>query len=198
MTSLTGLGRRHGPTAARAAGLLLAAACVMLAGCKTTGKEMAAEETEWIDPFAPKTFKEAEAELPPLPKDADLIVFSVPSTGALQFAVDGKSVTVGQDNVVRYTVVISSQSGARNVTYEGIRCDVFERKLYATLPQGATEWVPNRSESNSVWHRMDTGLRNSYSATLALDYFCDGRTVAGKPAKMLELMRYHAPSKTRW
>ncbi len=198
MTSFTGLGRRHGPTAARAACLLLAAASLTLAGCKTTGKEMAEEETVWIDPFAPKTFKEAEAALPPPPKDADLIPFSVAGNGALRFAVDGKSLSVGADNVVRFTVVISSQSGARNTNYEGIRCDVFERKLYATLPAGATEWAFNRSENTNLWHRMDTTVRNSYSATLATDFFCDGRTVAGKPAQMLEFLRYHAPRYTKW
>ncbi|WP_427311369.1 CNP1-like family protein [Cupriavidus sp. H39] len=190
MTSLTGVGRRSGLSAA---GLLLAAASLALAGCKTTGKEMAAEESTWNNPFAPKTFEEAKAMLPALPQDANLIPFSVAGTGTLSFAVDSKSISVGKDNVVRYTAVTTSQSGARNVTFEGLRCDAFERKLYATLPKGATEWVPNSSDYGETWHRMETGARNAYAATLAVDFFCEGRTVAGTPADMVRELQSRAP-----
>ncbi|KWR89651.1 CNP1-like family protein [Cupriavidus sp. IDO] len=192
MTSLIGLGRHRGLTAA---GLLLAATCLALAGCKTTGKEMAEEDSTWINPFAPKTFQEAEAMLPAAPVDANLIPFSVSGTGALSFAVDGKSVSVGKDKVVRYTVVTTSQSGARNVTFEGMRCDVFERKLYATLPTGAKEWIPNRSDYGETWHRMEAGARNAYAATLATDFFCEGHTVAGTADAMVKDLKSRAPSR---
>ncbi|WP_434033379.1 CNP1-like family protein [Cupriavidus sp. a3] len=192
MTSCTGPGRRGGLTAA---GLLLAAATLALAGCKTTGKEMAEEESTWLSPFAPKTFEEAKAMLPAPPQDANLVPFSVSGTGTLSFAVDSKSVSVGKDNVVRYTVVTTSQSGARNVTFEGMRCDAFERKLYATLPKGATEWVPNTSGYGETWHRMETGVRNAYAATLAIEFFCQGRTVAGKPEDMVRELQSRAPSR---
>ncbi|QQX83972.1 CNP1-like family protein [Cupriavidus necator] len=192
MTSFTGLGRRGGLTAA---GMLIAAASLALAGCKTTGKEMAEEESTWINPFGAKTFEEAKAMLPAPPQDANLIPFTVSGTGSLSFAVDGKSVSVGKDNVVRYTVVTTSQSGARNVTFEGMRCDAFERKLYATLPKGATEWVPNSSDYGETWHRMETGVRNAYAATLAIDFFCEGRTVAGTADAMVRDLQSRAPRK---
>ncbi len=190
MTSVTGVGRRGG---LGAAALLLAAASLALAGCKTTGKEMAEEESTWNNPFAPKTFEEAKAMLPPLPQEANLIPFSVSGTGTLSFAVDSKSISVGKDNVVRYTVVTTSQSGARNVTFEGMRCDAFERKLYATLPPGAAEWVPNSSDYGETWHRMQTGVRNAYAATLAIDFFCEGRTGAGKPGHLGRALHSRAP-----
>ena len=192
MTSCTGPGRRGGLTAA---GMLIAAASLALAGCKTTGKEMAEEESTWLSPFAPKTFEEAKAMLPAPPQDANLVPFSVSGTGTLSFAVDSKSVSVGKDNVVRYTVVTTSQSGARNVTFEGMRCDAFERKLYATLPKGATEWVPNTSDYGEAWHRMETGVRNAYAATLAIEFFCEGRTVAGKPEDLVRELQSRAPSR---
>lgn len=185
MTSFTGRRAR--------AGLLLAAACLALAGCKTTSKGMPEEESKWVNPFEAKEFKESEVGLPPLPKDADLIPFSVNGSGEFRFAVDGKSVSVGPDKVVRFTVVITSPGGARNVNYEGMRCDAFERKLYATLPQGATEWIPNRSEERDTWFRMETRARNAYAATLARDFFCEGRTVAGKPEKMVADLKAYAP-----
>lgn len=172
---------------------LLAAACLALAGCKTTGKQMPEEESTWINPFAPKTFKEAEAMLPPLPVDADLIPFTVNGTGAFTFAIDPKSVTVGADKVVRYTVVIRSQSGARNVNFEGMRCDAGMTRLYATLPTGATEWIPNRSEDREAWHRIESNERNAYASTLAREFFCEGHTVAGTPADMVRALKSEAP-----
>ena len=45
--------------------------------------------------------------------------------------VDEASVHYGSDDVIRYTMVIVSPSGARNVTFEGMRCETGERRLYA-------------------------------------------------------------------
>ena len=185
MTSFTGRRVR--------AGLLLAAACLALAGCKTTSKGLPEEESTWVNPFEEKVFKEADTGLPALPQEADLIPFSVNGSGDFRFAVDSKSISVGPDKVVRFTVVITSPGGGRNVNYEGMRCDAFERKLYATLPQGATEWIPNRADDRDTWSRMQTRSRNAYSATLATDFFCEGRTVAGSPEKMIKDLRAYAP-----
>lgn len=189
------------------AGLLLASACLALTACKTTGKGLPKEEEQAADeasgagqpasswPFGDKPFKEGATTLPGLPHDEDLIPFSVSGSNEFRFAVDPKSISVGDDNVVRFTVVITSKGGGRNVTYEGIRCDAFERRLYATLPKGATAWVPNLGEDRDMWRRMETRARNAYSATLATDYFCEGRTVAGKPDKLIRDLKAYAPSR---
>lgn len=171
-------------------GLLLATALLALAGCKTTGKgvpeeEEKANERNWLNPFEERPFKEGQTTLPALPQDADLLPFKVAGSDSFKFAVDPKSISVGDDNVVRYTVVITSTGGGRNVSYEGMRCDAFERRVYATLPKGATAWVPNLGEDREMWRRMETRVRNAYAATLATDFFCDGRTVAGRPAKLI-------------
>ncbi len=191
MTSFSGRGIRTG--------LLLAMTCLTLAGCKTTGKNMPEEEEKASDPwpslFEDKPFKEGETALPALPRDEDLIPFSVNDSANFRFAVDPKSISVGGDNVVRYTVVITSDGGGRNVSYEGMRCDAFERRIYATLPKGAPAWVPNMGEDRDLWQRMQTRARNPYAATLAKDYFCDGRTVAGKPEKLIRDLKAYAPGR---
>jgi len=46
--------------------------------------------------------------------------------------IDSKSLSVGTDGVVRYSVVIVSGSGARNVLFEGLRCAT--REFRAPLP----------------------------------------------------------------
>lgn len=183
--------RITGPAAR--AGLLLVAACLMLGGCKTNSKPSEGEQSSgFLNPFEDRPFSEGETVLPAPPQDADLIPFSVNDSGNFDFAVDAKSVSVGADNVVRYTVVITSKSGARNVSYEGMRCDAFERKVYATMPTGSKDWVSNRGMDD--WQRMMTRQRNSYASTLATDYFCDGRTVAGKPEKLIRDLRAYAPT----
>ncbi|RZT41070.1 CNP1-like family protein [Cupriavidus agavae] len=190
MTSFSGRGVR--------AGLLCLTACLALAGCKTTGKGMPEDEEKassgFVNPFEDKPFKEQQAALPALPQDADLIPFSVnDSADNFRFAVDPKSISVGDDNVVRYTVVITSSGGGRNVSYEGLRCDAFERRIYATLPKGAPAWIPNQGEERDLWIRMQTRSRNAYAATLARDYFCDGRAVAGKPERLIRDLKAYAP-----
>ncbi len=181
------------------AGLVWAMACLALAGCKTTSKGMPEEEEKassgFVNPFEDKPFKEGQATLPALPRDEDLIPFTVNDSADFRFAVDPKSLSVGADNVVRYTVVITSPGGGRNVSYEGMRCDAFERRVYATLPKDAPAWVPNMSEDRDTWRRMETRVRNAYAATLAIDYFCEGRTVAGKPDKLIRDLKAYAPSR---
>lgn len=191
MMSFSGRGLRSG--------LLLAAACLALAGCKTTGKGMPEEEqpandSGFVNPFEDRPFKEVQAALPALPQDADLVPFKVNDSSDFRFMVDTKSISVGPDRVVRYTVVITSPGGGRNVSYEGMRCDAFERRIYATLPKGASAWVPNMGEERDLWIRMQTRARNAYAATLATDYFCEGRTVAGKPEQIVRDLKAYAPS----
>lgn len=198
MSRLAGI-RRHPRLAAC---LASAAIGVVLAGCSTaveTPKRQAqieadeAEGTKYVDPFGDKDFKEVETKLPPPPAEANLIPFEVSTTGRLTFAVDSKSVVVGEDGAVRYAVVITSPTGARNVSYEGVRCDVFQRKLFATLPPGANDWVRNRSDDRLGWQRMNTSVRNSYAATLATDYLCEGRTPVRKADDIVRALRDNMP-----
>ncbi|MDF3837964.1 CNP1-like family protein [Cupriavidus basilensis] len=187
-----------------AACLLAATLCLGLAGCGTTAKPAADDEEykpkkpfslESLDPFAPKDFTEGKTTLPALPRDADLIPFDAGTTGNFDFAVDGKSVLVGEDGAVRYTVVITSPSGIRTASFEAVRCDSFERKLFATLPKGATEWVPNGSENRDNWARLSSGGRNNYAATLAKDFLCEGRSASGRAEDIVKQLRGFAPTR---
>jgi hypothetical protein len=63
--------------------------------------------------------------------------------------VDPDSITMGKDGVARYTLVARSSSGAMNVSFEGIRCNPRERKIYAVGRSDGTwtqarkpEWIP--------------------------------------------------------
>lgn len=132
-----------------------------------------------------KPWKEVAVQLPAAPLAESLLPFYVSATATQTFAIDAKSLTLGADGVIRYTLVTSSASGAKNVSYEGIRCSSFEKKLYAFgRPDGS--WSRSRSDK---WEPIRSNAANRQHAALAKDYFCQGLTVAGKAVQMVERIR---------
>jgi len=117
-------------------------------------------------------WKEAEVSFPPAPKPADLLRFEVSATTPNDFFVDLATLSVGQDGVVRYVLVVKSPRGAENVTFEGIRCASGERRLYA-IGQADGTWVASR---NTAWEHISFNTYNRAQAALAKEYFCDGTT----------------------
>ncbi len=115
-----------------------------------------------------KPWAEAEYQLPPVPDPKNLVPISVSNLTDNQFAVDVRSVTFGSDEVVRYTLVVSSSRGARNVSYEGMRCATGERRIYA-LGRSDGSWSKARS---SQWQRITDSNLNRHHAALFKDYFC--------------------------
>lgn len=126
--------------------------------------------------------------LPPLPQTADVLEFDVSTTSKLNFGIDAKSLTVGKDGVVRFTTVISSPAGARNIYYEGIRCDTYEWRLYAAANEGGTEW--DHSVSNN-WQRIENSELNAYQSALYVDYLCASKMPKGSAKEMVNNIRYH-------
>jgi len=123
-----------------------------------------------------KPWEELAVHLPAPPQSGNLLSFYVSPTATLKFSVDAKSVSVGSDGVVRYTLVAVSPQGARNVSYEGIRCATFEHKIYATGNDDGT-WAPLQQPQ---WMPIRRGNANRERAALAQGYFCENLTVAGK------------------
>lgn len=140
----------------------------------TMGLAMAQSFDEDFDDES-KPWKEISVQLPPAPKDEDLLPFYVSATATQKFFVDAKSVSVGSDNVVRYTLVSISQEGAKNVSYEGIRCATFEKKIYA-IGQEDGSWARSR---RNQWDGIIRGYANRQHAALAKDYFCENQVVTG-------------------
>ncbi|MGB7481229.1 MAG: CNP1-like family protein [Burkholderiaceae bacterium] len=133
-----------------------------------------------------KPWQEIAVQLPAPPAAENLLPFEVSATATQSFAIDAKSVTVGADGVVRYTLVTTSPAGARNVSYEGIRCATFERKLYA-FGHADGSWSRSRRDQ---WERIVRNAANRQQAVLAKDYFCENLTVAGNAQQMVERIRY--------
>lgn len=115
-------------------------------------------------------WEEDEVTMPPPPEEKSLREFFVTSASSNVFMVDEASLDVGGDGVVRYVLVVRTSGGAENVTYEGIRCNTGERRIYAHgRPDG--EWAPAR---RSEWEPLRHGSYNMPQSILAAQHFCDG------------------------
>jgi len=113
-------------------------------------------------------WQEEAATLPSLPKDENLLEFYVSAGTSNHFYIDGPSIAPGKDGVVRYTLVIRTSGGATNVTYEGIRCETRELKLYATGTSAGT-WSRARKDE---WRPIENKPVNRHHAALSRDLFC--------------------------
>ena len=171
--------------------IALALACVagsgILAGCShtPTNPKDDSKFQYLLDRKSEWTENKVEA-LPPLPSERDLIAFDVSNNSPLHYALDAKSLSVGSDGVVRYTVVITSPSGARNVNYEGIRCETYDWRLYAGLNADHDGW--DQTVAND-WTRIENGNLNAYRASLYQDYFCTSKMVMGNAKTIVNNMR---------
>jgi len=121
-----------------------------------------------------RDLEEQEPSLPPYPVEAKLVRIDTGPVSAFDFFVDADSVTVGRDGVTRYTLVARSRSGATNVSYEGIHCGKFERKVYAFGREDHTWGLARRSE----WESISRTDGNRQRATLAEDFFCSPSGIA--------------------
>lgn len=117
--------------------------------------------------FEEKIWSEMEVQLPAFPVKGDLVAFKVGSATETLFQIDSRSLSVGSDDVIRYTVVVTSSEGAQSISYEGMRCLTGERRLYAF---GHSDNTWSKARSNQ-WTRI-TGSLNNYHVELFVDYFC--------------------------
>jgi len=132
-----------------------------------------------------KPWQEIAVQLPAAPQPADLVeIYVGPTTTAKSF-VDLHSLTVGSDNVVRYTLVTKTSGGAVNIAYEGMRCETAEKKSYAF---GRDDGSWSRSRQNKWKQIADVGA-NRQDAALYKQYFCQGAMLAGSAKDIINRIR---------
>jgi hypothetical protein len=120
--------------------------------------ELARDKREW---------RESAVALPAAPRPADLLPFRVSASTEFDFAIDAASIAVGEDGVVRYTLVARSPGGVENVTFEGIRCATWEYRIYATALAGGA-W----SRVDAPWRGIQPLSVQRWHNALATEYFC--------------------------
>lgn len=150
------------------------------------GNAWAEDRREHSTADAPST-DELAWELPAAPKAENLLPFYISTTTGQSFAVDAASLTVGKDGIVRYTMVGTSAGGAKNVSYEGIRCMTMEKKLFA-FGHADGSWAKARDPQ---WDAIQTKGANLQHANLATDFLCKNSLSPGHTKQILDDLRYH-------
>lgn len=146
---------------------LIAALLVVMSGRALADSDEDYESRKWA---------EIDVRFPAPPKQEDLVAFYVSAATDNRFFVDSSSISVGADGVVRYTLVVVTPGGAKNVSFEGMRCETRERRLYAF---GRADGTWSKARGNQ-WERVKEAVSNRHHAALFQEFFCpDGVIVRG-------------------
>ena len=165
---------------------------VVIAAAALAAVRVSAQELPMRDPaadaidFSEKPFQEEKVKLPPAPKAEDLIEFDAgPTRRGFEHFVDGATLSLGEDGVIRYTLVITSDAGARNVSYEGMRCKTAERKVYAYGRRDGT-WSKARDQE---WRSIDQSTGEGPIYILYDDFFCPGRSAVASASEAVAALK---------
>lgn len=129
-----------------------------------------------------------ESEAPPAPafhKD-HLLPIEMPRFVSMRFGVDPATLAITPDGIVRYVMVATSETGAVNAMYEGIRCETGEVKTYAHSSANG-QWV---AVKDPKWQGLNDNLRSKHALAFARQGACDSRsTTAGSVAEIVKALK---------
>jgi len=133
-----------------------------------------------------KPWQELEAQMPLYPRDENLLPFEVSAATDNRFFIDRQSISIGSDGVVRYTLVVKSPSGARNISFEGIRCRTAEFRAYAF---GRSDGTWSRART-SKWNGIEHKNMNRQHVVLLNDFLCAGEVPAASLDNLVQKLKY--------
>ena len=137
----------------------------LVGACSLLAPSAVAEEDDYQPP---RQWQEVDVQFPPAPLRENLLPLYVSAATANKFFIDGASLSVGADSVIRYVLLVETPEGGRNVTFEGMRCETRERRIYASGRQDGS-WSKARKNE---WVRIQDAYANRQHAALFLEYFC--------------------------
>ena len=133
------------------------------------------------------TFVEKEVVMPAYPEAGALRRFPTDWTSHV-ILVDETSLSIGEDGVVRYVLVVRSASGAESVSFEGLRCATGERRTFAYGRKAGASgaWSVAR---NSGWVAISDSRINRHYFEFWRDVFCEGKRIEQKRQILENLKR---------
>lgn len=132
-----------------------------------------------------KPWVEQLTQLPVYPDVRNLLAFNAGSVTSNQYLVDTTSIKIGEDGVIRFTLVVKSSANAMNVSYEGIRCATSERKLYALGRDDKTWAQPRVSE----WQKLDFVRQFYAQRELAKNIFCPHQQIVSNTEEAIQALK---------
>jgi hypothetical protein len=148
---------------------------------------------DFEEDYESKRWQEMEVQLPAPPAESTLIPLYVSAATSNRFFIDGATISVGKDGVVRYVLLILAPEGGRNITFEGMRCESREVRVYASGRSDGS-WSKSR---NNEWRRIQEVYANRHHANLFLEYFCPMGNIVRSPAEASEALKrgWHSDSR---
>lgn len=140
---------------------------------------------DFEEDYETKQWEEIAVQLPAAPRSETLQPFYVSAASDNQFLIDLATLRVDKDGVVRYVLLVLTPNGGRNATFEGIRCETRERRIYAS---GRRDGSWSRSRNND-WSRIQDVYANRHHAALFLEYFCPGGIIVRNAAEAQNALR---------
>ena len=124
--------------------------------------------------------------MPAVPKAADTVEFYVSPVTTNRFAVDPASLRVERERVVQFTLIVTSSTGVRNVSYEALRCDRGDQRLLA-IARADGSWSVLRS---SPWRPLNTDdTVNRHHPELFARLCTGGAAASLDAARLVERLR---------
>lgn len=144
-----------------------------------------AEPLEYDPKLGASPWKESEAAIPPYPQDRNLLPITLAARDTLRLYLDQGSLSRGSDGIARFSLVVESARGARNVFYEGMRCETREYKTYAV---GTSErsFEPVRDPR---WQHIPYYETNAFRYHLFKHYVCDAYSARTPTALVQRIVR---------
>lgn len=116
-------------------------------------------------------FKEEVVKIPGYPEASSLMKLDIDAGDSpFEYFIDAKSLSIGRDEIVLYTIVVQSRSGYQNILFEGMRCDTREYKTYAYGTGKKTFYKIESPRWKNIGGRTGTGL--DYRRDLVTMYYC--------------------------
>lgn len=138
-----------------------------------------------FDPTLVPEWKEAAVASPLYPVDKNLMALPPSARDSVKVYLDETSLSRGPDGVVRFSLIVESARGARNVFYQGIRCETREYKIYAFgTPSGAF-----KSAKLPAWKPIPTLETNAFQHDLYQNYVCDETRSARSPREIVRAVK---------
>lgn len=134
-----------------------------------------------FDPNAVTQWREGGVTLPAYPEERDLVSVPLSPVDTFRLYLDRNSLALGGDRVLRVTAVLESPTGARNVFYDGFRCETREYKTYA-LGSSARQW---RQQAAAQWRFIVPQGHHDFRFQLYKQHLCDSTNTALAPAAIL-------------
>jgi hypothetical protein len=155
-----------------------------------TSCNLLAKEQPFIDEPEPiydhdvekKPWLEGEISLPGDFKEENLQEFKVDQNlnDHFRYFIDRSTLQTAEDGVTRFLVVIRSETGAVNTSYEGIRCGKRENKIYAYGTQDGLQLL-----LKPAWKRITKSGQGNYQNTLYSNMICNLNTGKPNPPKVV-------------